>query len=204
MNGQDSREYAIAVNGIGGQGVQLIAKVFARAMLDAGAHVLLTSQYGGEMRGGRSFAGLAVGDGPIGALPVLDRANCVLALHSAHWAEIDALLLPDGFVIAEAEFAPQIVAAVRPTQHVVAVPARQAAIAVGNPMGAGIALLGAFCVSTGLAPLAMLSRQLANALPVYRRQYIEGNERALFAGAEALPAGVRTPLPLQLSESAAS
>ena len=49
----DPRRDAI-LTGIGGQGVQLCAKVLAQACVADGHHVMLSSCFGGEMRGGRA------------------------------------------------------------------------------------------------------------------------------------------------------
>ena len=46
----------VIFTGIGGQGVQLCSKVLANAAVAAGRHVMLSSYFGGEMRGGRTEA----------------------------------------------------------------------------------------------------------------------------------------------------
>ena len=71
-------ETTIIIAGLGGQGVQLLSKVLARAALADGHHVMLAAEYGGEMRGGRSFASVVIGGGPLRSLPVIERADLAL------------------------------------------------------------------------------------------------------------------------------
>ena len=55
----------VLLTGIGGQGVQLCAKALAMAATAEGRQALLSSHYGGEMRGGPSQASVVVGDEPL-------------------------------------------------------------------------------------------------------------------------------------------
>ena len=47
-------EREVIITGIGGQGIQLMAKVLAQAANRAGKQVMLFGIYGGMMRGGSS------------------------------------------------------------------------------------------------------------------------------------------------------
>ncbi|GAA0907585.1 hypothetical protein GCM10009558_096240 [Virgisporangium aurantiacum] len=74
-------EREVIVTGIGGQGIQLLAKTLALAATRAGLHAMLSADYGGEMRGGPSKASVVVGDGPLHALPVLASAWSAIVAH---------------------------------------------------------------------------------------------------------------------------
>ncbi len=54
----------VIFTGIGGQGIQLCAKVLANAAVADGRHVMLSSYFGGEMRGGRTEATVIARDRP--------------------------------------------------------------------------------------------------------------------------------------------
>lgn len=180
-------EASIVLSGIGGQGVQLLAKVLARAALAQGKHAMLASEYGGEMRGGRSFASVVLGEGPLHALPVIEHADSAIVLHHLHWRESDHLLRPGALVVVEQEAAGEIVPAGLardPARRYLEVAARRCAEQVGSAMGAGFALLGAYCAITGAAAIDGLVAAMAASTPPYRQAHVAGNERALRAGAE--------------------
>ena len=58
-------EREIIFTGIGGQGIQLMAKVLAQAAAADGKHAMLFGVYGGAMRGMPSESTLVIGDEPI-------------------------------------------------------------------------------------------------------------------------------------------
>jgi len=180
-------EIEIAISGIGGQGIQLLAKVLARAALADGLNAMLTSEYGGEMRGGRSSATVVLGTEPIRALPVVEQAGCAIALHHLHWSAVEKLLVPGALVVSESEVQSAICAmeGAQRLRHI-AVPAKEAALQAGNVMAAGLALLGGFCSLTGIVQIDSLCAAMADAIPPYRKQHIATNERALRAGAASV------------------
>jgi 2-oxoglutarate ferredoxin oxidoreductase subunit gamma len=73
--------YRILIAGEGGQGVQLIAQVLARAAFEEGLNVAYLPNYGVEQRGGVSLAFLQIGTGVIG-FPKFSKADIVVNLRS--------------------------------------------------------------------------------------------------------------------------
>lgn len=180
-------ETSIIIAGIGGQGVQLLSKILARAALAEGRHVMLSSEYGGEMRGGRSFASVVVGDGPLRSLPVVDTADMAIVLHEKHWEQSDPILKPGGLAFVEAAFLDAIVEKslrTEPPRRFVGMTAIDCANAVGSALGGGLALLSGFCAHTGLAQTDNLVAVMAAVTPPYRSQHVAPNERAMRSGSE--------------------
>lgn len=180
-------ETTIIIAGLGGQGVQLLSKVLARAALADGHHVMLAAEYGGEMRGGRSFASVVIGGGPLRSLPVIERADLALVLHANFWEESEHLLKPGGVAFVESEFLAPVTKHSQPTtpsRTFVGVAALDVAKAAGSSMGGGLALLGAFCAHTGFARIDSLVSVMAEITPPYRRQFIASNEAVIRRGAE--------------------
>ena len=70
------------------------------------------------------------------------------------------------------------------------VPATELATELGNVMGASMVITGAFVAVTGLVGLDATVAAMADAVPPYRRQHVEANERALRAGFDAVEAQV--------------
>jgi 2-oxoglutarate ferredoxin oxidoreductase subunit gamma len=167
----------------------LLSKTLARAALAEGRHVMLSSEYGGEMRGGRSFASVVIGDAPLRSLPVLEVADMAMVLHDKHWEESDLLLRSGGLLFAEGAFVDPIGEksnSTDPSRRIVAANGFACAKEAGSALGGGLALLASFCAYTGLASTDMLVAVMAELTPPYRQQHVATNERAMRAGA-ALP-----------------
>src|SRR5260370_9293527 len=81
MTVDDRRD--VIFTGIGGQGVQLCSKVLANAAVAAGHHVMLSSYFGGEMRGGRTEATVITRDQPVDLPPIVPRLDALIVLHPA-------------------------------------------------------------------------------------------------------------------------
>jgi 2-oxoglutarate ferredoxin oxidoreductase subunit gamma len=185
-------EREILFTGIGGQGIQLAAQVLARAALAEGREVMLFGSYGGTMRGGHTDATLVVGDGPVGAPPIVSRAWSAIAMHPAYFPGVAAKLAPGAVVLVNSAL---FVDAAGDRWRVHAVPATQLATEAGSALAAALVLVGAFAALTGVVALDALVAGLAASLPERRRQHRELNERALRAGFAALPVGAAPAWP---------
>ena len=177
-------EFEVYVSGIGGQGIQLVAKTLAMAATAEDRHVMLNGVYGGEMRGGKSLATVVLGNRPLRALPVTASVSAAIVLHQKFWDEAQPRLRPDAFVVADSEIADQL--SLRATQPLISVPATQLSRDIGNPMVAGMVLLSAFNALTGLVKADELVSAMRALVPPYRAQHIAANEQALLAGSTAV------------------
>jgi 2-oxoglutarate ferredoxin oxidoreductase subunit gamma len=191
MTVDDRRD--VIFTGIGGQGVQLCSKVLANAAVAAGRHVMLSSYFGGEMRGGRTEATVITRDQPVVDLPpIVPRLEALIVLHPAFLADALPRLVAAPLVVTDA-WAWSDPTDPPPPARVVPVPAREIAADLGVPVAAGLALVGAFAALTGVADddsLVVATRQL---VPPHRAAALEANLAALAAGAEAVrgtPVGI--------------
>lgn len=177
-------ELEILLTGIGGQGVQLAARVLAEAAIVDGKEVQLFASYGGMMRGGNTDAAVVISEDPIDAPPVVARAWAVLGIHPAHLADPLDRLRPEGVLLLNTsvvegdEFASgadvtRLELACSSTAH-----------EVGNPMAGALVAVGALAASTGLVAVESLVTGIDRALPSYRRQHVETSVAAVHAGAE--------------------
>ena len=80
--------YRILLAGEGGQGVQLVAHVLARAAFNQGLHVAYLPNYGVEQRGGVSLAFLQIGTGVIG-FPKFSKADIIVNMRARAIERID-------------------------------------------------------------------------------------------------------------------
>jgi len=174
-------EREVIVTGIGGQGIQLLAKTLALAATRHGLHAMLSADYGGEMRGGPSKASVVVGDAPLRALPVLASTGSAILAHHRFSAPVLARLRPGGLVLANV---PPVDPSALPAGTTVStVDAAAVAAAVDAPQAVGFVLLGAYNAVARVVPPAALADAMTELLPPYRRQHAPANVRALEAGA---------------------
>lgn len=183
----------VIFTGIGGQGVQLCSKVLANAAVAAGRHVMLSSYFGGEMRGGRTEATVITRDQPVVDLPpIVPKLEAMIVLHPAFLADALPRLVAAPLIVTDA-WAWEDPSSPAAPARVVPVAAREIAADLGAPVAAGLALVGAFAALTGVADdeaLATATRQL---VPPHRAAALEANLAALSAGAEAVrgtPVGI--------------
>lgn len=175
-------EKTIRLSGIGGQGIQLTAKVLALAAIEEDRYSMLNGFYGSEMRGGVSASTVVIGDGPLKSLPVATRIDGGVVLHHHFWDQSVDRLAPGALVAVDAQSADKLPP--MSGQQVVVIPATQAAIGIGNPMVMGFVLLSAFNTLAGLVRTDSLVAAMRQVVPSHRKQHVEFNERAILAGAE--------------------
>ncbi|GAA1501057.1 hypothetical protein GCM10009827_008930 [Dactylosporangium maewongense] len=181
-------ERELIVTGVGGQGIQLLAKTLALAATREGRYAMLAADYGGEMRGGPSKAGVVVGDAPLHALPILPSAWSAIFAHHRFAEGVQDRLRPGGIVVANTPLVDPD--GFRADLRVFVVDAMAAAKECGAPNASGFVLLGAYNALTTMVAAASLVAAMEELLPPYRQQHAPANARALEAGALTVRAGV--------------
>lgn len=176
-------EYESYFSGIGGQGIQLIAKTLALAATAEDRHVMLNGFYGSEMRGGISMSTVVIGNAPLIALPVTANVGAAVVLHHHFWETPHSRLRDGSLLVIDAEIADHLPP--MPEHRLVQIPSTKIAREIGNPMVSGMVLMSAFNAMTGLVQTQSLLEAMRELVPPYRRQHIEANEKAIIAGADA-------------------
>lgn len=182
----------VIFTGIGGQGVQLCSKVLANAAVAAGHHVMLSSYFGGEMRGGRTEATVVTRDAPVDLPPIVPKLQAAIVLHPAFLADALPRLGAAPLIVADAWTWADPSQPAAPAR-VVPVAAREIAADLGAPVSAGFVLVGAFAALTGVADTAALVSATRQLVPPHRAAALEANLAALAAGADAVrgtPVGI--------------
>ena len=173
----------VVLTGIGGQGVQLAAKTLAMAATAEGRQVMMSSHYGGEMRGGQTEASIVVSDGRLRPVPILESTWSAYVMHHKYWPSVAARLKPKGIAVVNSTVVTDIEIG---DFELVKVPAGDIAAELGTPMATGFVLLGAYATATGMARLESLVGAMKELVPPYRTQHVAANEAALTAGSAAL------------------
>lgn len=176
-------EREVLLTGIGGQGVQLAARVLAEAAVIDGLEVQLFASYGGMMRGGRTDATVVVGDGPIDAPPVVADAWAVLGLHHDHLADPMSRLRPEGMALLNSAVVPSADFPTPGTVTRIELPFTTVAQQAGNPMAGSLVAVGLLAARTSIVAMPSLEAAVEVALPPYRRQHVDSSVAAIRAGA---------------------
>jgi Pyruvate/2-oxoacid:ferredoxin oxidoreductase gamma subunit len=178
-------EREILLSGIGGQGVQLAAKMLAHAGMVEGRHVMQFSMFMGSMRGGSSECTVVVADAPVEAPPVVPHAWAAIAMHPSELGLIERKLRPGSLVLYNRTLLADP-GACRPDCRWEPVDAGRIAIDRKYAQGQSLVALGAFCALTGIVTPEALKEGLEQLLPSYRHQTIPINVECLAAGADAV------------------
>jgi 2-oxoglutarate ferredoxin oxidoreductase subunit gamma len=172
----------VVLTGIGGQGVQLAAKTLAMAATAEGRQVMMSSHYGGEMRGGQTEASVVVADGRLRPVPILESTWSAYVMHPRYWPGVAERLRPGGVAV----FNSSVGDIEGDGFRRVGVDAGEIASGLGSHMAAGFVLLGAYAAVTGMAALESLVAAMKELVPPYRTQHLVLNESALRAGHDAV------------------
>jgi len=182
-------EREVLLTGIGGQGVQLAAKILALAATREGRSVMSLGTYGGTMRGGNTDSTVVIADGPIGAPPIVSRSWSAIVVHPRFFGPIRARLRPGGVAVFDASLVEGGAAAFDPgAARGFAVDAAAVARAADAPRAGALVLLAAYAGLTGIVSLHALREAMQQAVPPYRSEQVAANARALASGYTALPA----------------
>jgi Pyruvate/2-oxoacid:ferredoxin oxidoreductase gamma subunit len=179
-------ERAVVMTGVGGQGIQLIAKVLAQAAMGEDRQVMTFGTFMGTIRGGSSDSTVVIADAEIVAPPIVPSVWGVVAMHPAGLAALGPKVERDGVAVLNSTLVttPPAWDAVR----MLRVPATELANAMGQPLGASMVALGAFARATGIVAVESLQAALGDVLPPHRRKLIEANRLCLARGAESVSA----------------
>lgn len=173
-------EREVVFTGIGGQGIQLIARILAEAAVEDGQHAMLFAVYGGMMRGGPSESTVVLGDAPIESPPIIPHCWAILAMHPQGLDELARKLRPGGLLFANDTLVKE---APRHDIRAIGLPATRMAEQAGNIAGASMVALGAFAAATGTVSFDRVVAVMRATLPSHRRQRADENQRFLEMGA---------------------
>jgi Pyruvate/2-oxoacid:ferredoxin oxidoreductase gamma subunit len=179
-------EREVIITGIGGQGIQLMAKVLAQAANRDGKQVMLFGIYQGMMRGGSSESTVVISDAEIQAPPIIPHTWSVLAMHPMALRDIATKLRPGGVLFVNSTLVTKVP---RDDVQLINVPATKLAEQAGNLMGAGMIALGAFCAATQLVDHDALLAAMRDSLPPHRQHLAEKNVALLNQGTDFMRSG---------------
>ena len=174
-------ERTIAMTGLGGQGIQLVAKLLAEAAMREGRQVMMFGIFMGMIRGGSSDSTVVLADDEIVSPPIVPACWAVLAMHAEGLPKLASKVRSGGVLVRNRATVPRAPGwdGVRD----VAVPATDLATELGQPLGAGMVALGVLAATTGLVAVESLGETLATVLPPHRRRHVDANRACIERGA---------------------
>lgn len=169
----------IIIAGFGGQGVLSMGKILAYAALMNNLEVTWMPSYGPEQRGGTANVTVIIADERISS-PIVDTYDTAIILNQQSLDKFENHIKPGGLLIYDPYGIHH-----RPTRadiRVVTVDAMEATIALGNPKGYNMILLGALLKLKPIVSLDDVLKGLEKALPERHHHLIPANGKAILAG----------------------
>jgi Pyruvate/2-oxoacid:ferredoxin oxidoreductase gamma subunit len=155
--------------------------------------VLMFGTYGGMMRGGDTDATVVIGEDSLLTPPVVDHVWAIVAMHHLSWPNVGQKLRREGFLLVNDQVFQGELHHPGPVRSI---PATAIATEAGMPQAGSMVALGALAAATGIVRLETLLEIAEEVLPPYRRQFAEGNRKAMRLGHEAVPGMVSAAWPL--------
>jgi 2-oxoglutarate ferredoxin oxidoreductase subunit gamma len=172
----------VIIAGFGGQGIILAGKLLAQTAMKAGKEVTFMPAYGAEVRGGTSNCTVIIADEPI-ASPLVSKPNSLIVMNKASLNKFGSRLKDGGLLVMNSSLIdeePQLA----DTIDVLAVPANDLAVELGNVKAANMVALGAYLQRRELLGADAAADCLADVLAKRYHKTIPVNTEALRRGAE--------------------
>jgi 2-oxoglutarate ferredoxin oxidoreductase subunit gamma len=183
-------EHATIFGGFGGQGLLFAGHVLAQAAVIEGRMVSWMPSYGPEMRGGTASCTVIIADHPIGS-PIVDSADCVVALNPPSLAKFEPLLEPGGLLVVNTtliEAEPH-----RMDIEIAEIPCTASARAGGDDRLVSIVALGGLIARRPMIGRESFRQALIDMLGERRPEMIDANLAAFDSGYRAAAATVAAP-----------
>lgn len=135
------------IAGFGGQGVQSLGKLIARAAIRSGMEATFLPSYGPEMRGGTSNCSVVACDGPV-ASPIISRPDFLIAMNKPSLAKFETRVRPGGTIVFNGSLIAE--GPTRSDVDAICVKANEIAAKAGNARAANMVALGAYAKASGI------------------------------------------------------
>ncbi len=172
----------IIIAGFGGQGIISVSKLLAQMAMNAGKEITLMPSYGAEVRGGTANCMITIAEREI-ACPVIGKPDSLIMMNETSLNKFAPRLKKGGLLVLNSSMidnVPQL----DETIEVIAVPADELAVQLGNPKVANMVALGAYLQKRDLLTIDIAVQALPDVLAERYHKTIPVNTEALRRGAE--------------------
>lgn len=172
----------VIIAGFGGQGILLAGKLLAQAAMSTGKEVTFMPSYGAEMRGGTANCTVIIADEPI-ASPMVSSPGSLIAMNKASLNKFASRVKTGGLLVMNSSLIDTQPESDR-TVDILAIPADDIAIELGNKKAANMVAVGAYLQKRGLFSCDTAAKNLPDVLAKRYHKTLPLNTKALQKGAE--------------------
>lgn len=169
----------IIIAGSGGQGIMLLGKVMAEAVMREDKHVTWLPSYGAEVRGGTAHCMLVVSDQKIGS-PYVDKADAMIIMNAPSVEKFRPRIKKNGLWVINSSLA-------KPGKIrggcVLQYPFTDLAVELGNIKVANMLALGCFIAQSKIVSPETVSEVIRDFAPAGKPELARVNQLALEKGA---------------------
>lgn len=169
----------IIFSGFGGQGALFAGQLLTYAALDEGREVTWIPSYGPEMRGGTAHCTVIISDEPIGS-PIIRNPMAAVVLNPASMDRYEPLVKPGGVLVVNSSLVRR--PATRDDITVIAIPANDIALKVGDIRMTNMALLGALLGVKPIVRPESVRKAMDEHIPARKARFIEPNKQVFQRG----------------------
>jgi 2-oxoglutarate ferredoxin oxidoreductase subunit gamma len=172
----------IVIAGFGGQGIMLAGKLLAQTAMNAGKEVTYMPSYGAEVRGGTANCMVVIAENEI-ACPVVGQPDSLIVMNKASLHKFGPRLKKGGLLIMNSSLIDET-PEVDNSIEVIAVPADELAVELGNKKTANMVVLGAYLQKRGHLQIETAAQALPETIAERYHETLPVNIKALKRGAE--------------------
>jgi len=172
----------VIIAGFGGQGIMVAGKLLAQTAMNAGKEVTYMPSYGAEVRLGTANCMVVIANEKI-ASPVVIKPDSLIVMNKASLTKFAHCVKPGGLLVLNSsliEDRPQLDESI----DILAVPASDIALELGNQKAANMVSLGAYLQRRGLLSADDAAESLPDILAERYHNTLPLNTEALRRGAE--------------------
>jgi 2-oxoglutarate ferredoxin oxidoreductase subunit gamma len=171
----------VILAGLGGQGMMLLGRLIAQAVMLEGKNVTFFPSYGTEVRGGTAYYHLIVSDEEIYS-PVIEEADALIMMNYPSYLKFKDLLKPDSMLFINSSMIDKID---NETEiDVFRIPATKIANDIGNVVASNMVMLGAYNQVKNLVSIPIFLSCLKNVFKGRKEPFFEVNKLAIERGAD--------------------
>jgi 2-oxoglutarate ferredoxin oxidoreductase subunit gamma len=172
----------ILIAGFGGQGILLAGKLLAQAAMKTGHEVTCMPSYGAEVRGGTANCMVVISNQPI-ASPLVGSCNSLIAMNKASLDKFAPCIKPAGLLIMNSSLIDEM-PKLDKSIEILAVPADEIAVELGNQKVANMVVLGAYLQRRGIISPDAAAACLEDVIAEHHHRTVPINTQAIHRGAE--------------------
>lgn len=172
----------IVIAGFGGQGIMLAGKLLAQTAMNAGKEVTYMPSYGAEVRGGTANCMVVISEREI-SCPVVGRPDSLIVMNKASLHKFGPRLKKGGLLIMNSSLIDET-SELDDSIEIIAIPADELAVELGNKKSANMVALGAYIEKRGRLSIETAVQALPETIAERYHNTLPVNTAALNRGAE--------------------